>query len=173
MTNPAETHAEEEIPISVIRPRFAVEIRHSIEEVVDKITSGLKNQNLVRGKIDHHHILLFINDTDRHYWSPELSITFDEMEDGNVIRGVFGPRPAVWTMFVFFYSAIGFASLVVLMVAMSYYSLGKSLEILWLLPVLIIIFLSLYLVAYSGKKMGSDQLHILHEFVEATTGIKI
>ncbi len=174
MTDDKNVHPEQDIPLTVIRPRFAVEMRYSVEEIIDLIIRGLNQGDFpVKGKIDHHHVLLSIDESEKHYWSPELSITFDEMETGNVIRGVFGPRPAVWTMFVFFYAMIGFGALVVLMVAMSYYTLDKSLDVLWLLPILVVIFLSLYLVAHSGKKMGKEHLRILHTFMEDSTGLKI
>jgi len=102
-----------------------------------------------------------------------LQISFEDTEEGTLMRGLYGPRASVWTMFVFFYSLIGFAIIVVSIVGMSFLSLKKPATILWAIPILILVFLSLYLVSYSGKKMGYDQMVILHCFIEDSTGLDI
>ncbi len=75
-------------------------------------------------------------------------------------------------MFVFFYAVIGFAILVISIVGFSNLSLGNPGPILWFLPLLIIVFLSLYFVAHQGQKLGHDQMLLLHDFVEDSTGLK-
>ena len=40
-----------------------------------------------------------------------------------------------------------------------------------LVPVLLLVFLSLYLVSYFGQKIGKKQMIILHRFFEASTGL--
>ncbi len=110
---------------------------------------------------------------EQHYWSLQLQISFEETENGTMMRGLYGPRPAVWTMFVFFYAVIGFAVLIVSMLGLSFLTMDKPVTILWAVPVLVIVFFSLYLVAYSGKKMGYEQLVILHQFIEGCTEMDI
>ena len=83
-----------------------------------------------------------------------------------MIRGLFGPRPQVWTMFVLFYSTIGFAALIVLVFGLSYWSLGKSTLILWWVPVLAALYLTLYLVAYFGQRLGKVQMILLQKFID-------
>jgi cytochrome c-type biogenesis protein CcmH/NrfF len=51
--------------------------------------------------------------------------------------------------------------------------LGKSTTILWVVPLLVIVFGSLYFVAYSGQKLGYDQMVTLHHFLEKSTGLNI
>ncbi|HCD52523.1 MAG TPA: hypothetical protein DEQ34_08755 [Balneolaceae bacterium] len=111
--------------------------------------------------------------TEQHFWSPQLTITVEEDEEGTTIRGLYGPRPAVWTMFVFFYTFIGFALMIVIMVGLSLRSLGEPAGILWLVPILILVFLSLYLVAYFGQKLGHKQMTSLHRFIERCVGNEI
>lgn len=118
---------------------------------------------------------LQIPDKDRHYWSPQLSLMMEELEnkEGTLIRGLYGPAPAVWTMFVFFYALIGFALVVVLIIGFSRKSLGMEAPILWWVPVLLLVFLSLYLVSYFGQKLGHDQMETLHTFLEECLGLEI
>ncbi|MEJ2006204.1 MAG: hypothetical protein P8X57_14845, partial [Cyclobacteriaceae bacterium] len=52
---------------------------------------------------------------------------------------------------------------------MSYWTLGKSIMILWWVPVLAVLFLTLYLVAYFGQRLGRDQMTILDRFLKKVT----
>ena len=157
-----------------VRPRFNVETEMSAKRIAELIVSALKNNSAsCEGRANEHYASLYLPKSEQHYWSPRLTITFEEDENGTLMRGMYGPRPAVWTLFVFIYSAIAFAILMVAIVGMSYITINKSGAILWLIPVLILAFLSLYFVAYSGQKMGRDQMITLHDFLEEAIGIRI
>ena len=157
-----------------VRPRFHVETPFTIEELSERINIELKKEDATCGGwVNPHYAKLFIPSGDQHYWSPHLSVSFEEEEKGTMLRGLYGPRPAVWTMFIFFYAFIGFAILIIGILGSSYLSLGKSGAILWLIPVLCVIFLTLYLVSYFGQKLGHDQMVILHHFMEDCVGHEI
>ncbi len=170
MTNTSEDH----LSLQEIRPRFRVESSHSVADLTDKINVSLKKENAsCIGEVDSGHGTLFIPKKEQHYWSPQLTLTLENTDNGSLLRGMYGPRPTVWTMFIFFYFLIGLATSIVVVVGLSFISLGKSGTILWLAPVLILIFLSLYLVAHFGKKMGKSQIAVLHKFLEGSTGLSI
>jgi hypothetical protein len=157
-----------------IRPRFHVEVPYSIEELVERMNGCLKEDNATcKGWANLHYAKLFIPKADQHYWSPHLSVSYEESEQGTMVRGRYGPRPAVWTMFIFFYAFIGFAILMVAILGTSYLSLDKSGAILWWIPVLIVLFFSLYLVSFFGQKLGHGQMVTLHHFVENCLGQEI
>ncbi|MDN5204691.1 hypothetical protein QQ008_25090 [Fulvivirgaceae bacterium BMA10] len=170
MTEPEKDH----LPSYSIRPRFKIETAYSVEDLGEKIKMGLNQENApCKGQVYPGYSTLYLPREEQHYWSPQLTLTFEETENGSLLRGLYAPRPAVWTMFVFFYSAIGFAILLVAVIGLSYLSLGKSATLLWLIPVFVVLFLTLYLVAYFGQKMGRDQMITLHRFVEKSTGLTI
>jgi hypothetical protein len=151
-----------------IRPRFKLNTPYSLQEIIDRISNGIHRPDApCKARIVHDQIVLFFPSEEQHYWSPQLSLSIEEEEDGSLIRGFYGPRPAVWTMFVFFYSSIAFGILFIIIFGLSYISLGKSPDILWLVPLLLIIFLSLYRVSYQGQKMGADEMETLHRFLES------
>ncbi|MGI9545563.1 MAG: hypothetical protein ACR2MX_20035 [Cyclobacteriaceae bacterium] len=159
-------------PLHRVRPRFKVETSHSSEDLELKIKTALEEEDaLCIGRIRHGFATIQLPTEQQHYWSPQLNVTLEETENGTLIRGLYGPRPAVWTMFIFFYSIIGFATMIIAMVGLSNLTLDKSGAILWLVPVLVLTFLSLYLVAYFGKKMGHDQMVTLQKFMEESTGL--
>ena len=165
--------SEEHLSMNHIRPRFKIESPDTPDMVLDKIRQHLKEDTSCIGQTVSGFATLSLPQEEQHYWSPQLSITIEEHEQGSLLRGLYGPRPAVWTMFAFFYSFIGFAILMVTMVGASFLTIGRPGTILWLIPVLVAIFLSLFLVANYGKKLGRDQMRTLHTFIESCTGLDI
>ena len=168
MTSTTDHH----LPSYAVRPRFKIESTETMENISNKIKIALKAPNApCTGKMKPRFFTLHIPEEEQHYWSPQLTITLDETEQGCTIRGVYAPRPSVWTMFVFFYSIIAMAIFVISIVGVSYWSLQKESSIMWFVPVLGIVFLSLYLVAFFGQKMGHKQMEQLHQFFEKSTGL--
>ena len=167
---------ESHLPPFAIRPRFQAELPMTQELVVKKIKKGLsKPTSQCTGMATNGFATLRIPEQDRHYWSPQLSLMMEDMEEkeGTLLRGLYGPAPAVWTMFVFFYALIGFAVVVLLVIGFSRLSLDMSAAILWWVPVLLVILLSLYLVSFFGQKLGHDQMETLHTFLENSLGLEI
>lgn len=168
MTNSSEEH----LPAYNVRPRFKVSTTQTVENISEKVKKALKMKGApCTAQMKPRFITLLIPEKDQHYWSPQLTITMEEEEEGCTIRGVYSPRPTVWTMFVFFYAIIGLAIFVIGVVGWSFWSLGKPATILWWTPVLGVTFFSLYLAAYFGQKLGHDQMTTLHRFFEESTGI--
>jgi len=159
---------------SPVRPRFHAHCNLSPDELIDRINAKLREEKSpCTGKVITGYATILIPEEDQHYWSPQLSLTIEEIPGGSHLRGLYGPRPAVWTMFMFLYSCIGFAAFMITMIGLSFLTLGKSVTILWWVPVLILLFLSLYLVAGIGKRLGQRQIKIIHAFIEDCTGLKI
>ena len=153
-----------------IRPRF----KHHISSTPEKFQNHFKHQleketATVIGFVNNSFGTIHLPINQQHYWSPQLSFTFEVSEETKeeiIIRGLYGPRPSVWTMFLFFYALITFAILIIAIIGLSYWSLGKSMLILWWIPILLIIYTSLFLVAYSGQKLGHQQMETLNDFFE-------
>lgn len=157
-----------------VRPRFRITVPYAKEELTQRIKQGLNQPNPpCRGEAGHGYVSLVLPTEELHYWSPQLSLSAQETDEGTILRGMYTPKPSVWMMFVFFYAALGFGTLVISIVGFSNWSLGKDATLLWLVPVLLAAFLSLYLVAYFGKKTGYEQMVTLHHFIEECIGQKI
>ncbi|NNK79982.1 MAG: hypothetical protein HKO93_00665, partial [Flavobacteriales bacterium] len=111
---------EGRIPLTHIRPRFKVVADISAEELCERLKEGLRKHNSqVVGEAHKRYANIKIPKYDLHYWSPQLTLTMEESEDKVIVRGLFGPRPAVWTMIMFFYAFIGFAITVIGVIGMS------------------------------------------------------
>ncbi|HFA47883.1 MAG TPA: hypothetical protein ENJ95_02555 [Bacteroidetes bacterium] len=167
---------ESHLPPFRIRPRFQVELPMCTEDISKKIKQCLADENAkCTGVTMPGFAKLKIPREDRHYWSPQLSISVEKKEDevGCTLYGLYGPAPTVWTMFVFFYVIIGFALLAVSIMGYTNYTLGRPSGILWLVPVLLAVLLSVFLVSYFGQRLGHDQMERLHNFLEDCLGREI
>lgn len=157
-----------EKPEFQIRPRFTLTSKASIESICARYkTILLTKQAPFQGKVRHGYISIVPSIEHQHYWSPHLSVTVEEDEDDptiTLLKGLYGPSPAVWTMFVFFYAIIAVATVIIAVIGFASMSIGESYSILWALPVLIILFLSLYLTSYFGQLKGHSQIEIIDEF---------
>lgn len=121
-------------------------------------------------------IVVNIHPKEVHFWSPQLSISFEaDDEDGSftIIRGLYGPNPTVWAFFFYGYVALGILATFLGMYGFSLYSLGHDAKILWALPVLAVVALALYFVAQFGQKIGAEQMFTLHHFFEDSVGHRI
>ena len=120
-----------------IRPRFIQIISAPPAKVEERMKMQLKEPNIACvGRVIPGFIVIKIPQAERHYWSPQLSLSLEEHEDGTHVRGLYGPNPTVWAMFTFGYSALGLIALFIAIIGSSKISLGLEAPILWALPVL-------------------------------------
>jgi hypothetical protein len=147
------------------------------EEVGQLVQKHLEELNCgCSANILPNFIVLNIRAQDQHFWSPQLSISFEPDEENpefTVIRGLYGPNPTVWALFTYGYAALGILGTFLGMYGFSQYSLGQPSAILWSLPVLAILALVLYIVAQFGQKVGAEQMFTLHHFFEDSIGHRI
>ncbi len=127
----------------------------------------------ITGKIVGHHVILDIVGAEVHYWSPQLNFRVEEDEDNPgraLIAGLIGPRPAVWTLFMFVYFSIGVAGFFITSYGISRYMVGESTLAVYGLPVAAIIMLTAYQAGQFGERLGADQVEMLKHFVREAVG---
>lgn len=150
-----------------IRPRFQEVLPASPEVILERLQKRLEQAtDGVYGYVADHHVVLKVPQEAQHFWSPQLALEVEEHEDGALVRGLYGPNPTVWLMFIFFYAIIGFACTIILIMGLSEWNLGLPGRILWLLPVALFIFAMVWLSARAGQRLGREQMHLLHDFFE-------
>jgi hypothetical protein len=132
--------------------------------------AGKDSAESIRASIIDHHIILKVPTAERHYWSPQLSLELEAHHGGTLIRGLFGPKPAVWTMFMFLYAAVGFFTLMGLIFGLSQMMIDQTPWALWSFPAGVGIILIIYMVARAGRAIGSEQMHMLHRHYQAIVG---
>lgn len=143
----------------------------SAAEVIQRIKDGLKAcKSGCQGTTAVRYAIITVQERERHFWSPHLTITIEDQEGGSLVRGLYSPAPMAWTMFVFFYTVVGFSTLGALLYGLSCWSLDKPTMAFWWVLGLMLLLFSIYLVSYSGQKVGRKQLGQLHKFIEECLG---
>jgi hypothetical protein len=157
-----------------VRPKFKILSKLSIENIIEKLEKDLDTtNNPVEGKVFKSHGLFRIKPEDQHYWSPQLNVSFEETPDGVLIRGMYGPHPTVWAIFLFGYAILGLALFFVALIGLVRYNLNLSSTILWGVPPILGLLILLYFLAQTGQKIGVEQTFTLHNFFEDALEEKI
>lgn len=149
-----------------IRPRWSRDLTIEKETIMTQFKTNLESDEELVASTWEHHIILKIPHEKQHFWSPQMTVSFEQLEDDTTtrVRGLCGPRPTVWMMFVFFYFLLGFIGTMVMIMGFSQMNLGLSAGILWLLPAIGFLLLMVYLTARAGQKMAKDEMEILYGF---------
>ena len=159
----------------LLKPRFQLEFDESQEEILEKFKDKFATGNCAYcSKIVNHHIVIDVPEKEDHFWSPQLNIEVEKDEEGStIVRGLFGPKPQVWTFFMFIHFAVAVAFMVFLVMAYTRWSLKQD----YMFPLIICIALPIFwIVLYSlgqlGKKKGYQQMVELDDFMMKTLGKK-
>ncbi len=154
-----------------LRPRFTLTFNESSTEVLNRFKNSLKNTDCKYcSKITGNHIIIDVPTTENYFWSPQLNIEIEKVgKTKTIVKGLFGPKPQVWTFFMFIHFAVAVAFIGFSVIAyvkwtlkMDYYF---SLVVVIVLPIFWFI---LYFLGRIGKKAGRKQMEELYRFMLET-----
>ena len=154
----------------VLRPRFKFEKNQNNEYLLGLFDKAKKEQdNFIVSRIDNH-VFLKLPKNKQHFWSPQLHLEIDEIdENSSTIRGLFGPNPTVWTMFMFFHFIVAGLFIGFGVWAYTNWALKTSYALqISLMFFMVIIWIALYVIGQMGKKAGMEEMHLLHGFMRDT-----
>ena len=155
----------------LLKPRFKIESNQTVTEILSKFEENIaKDTCKYCSKISGNHIFLDIPENENHFWSPQLQVEITKDETNKtIIKGILGPKPQVWTLFMFFHFVIAVLFIVFFVWFYVNWSLEKNTNLqvtmLGVLPVLSIL---LYFFGQSGKKLGYKQMVELDDFLMKT-----
>lgn len=156
-----------------IRPRFKLGTPEKKEDVMQLIFEASKDDESVAATIFSRFIKIRIPIEKRHYWSPVISLSFEQEEDRTLIRAHIGPSEKVWGLFTFFYAAVGILGLFASLWAYMQWTLNNNKQILIVIPVSILILVSIFFTSQFGQKKGSLQMiHLLRFLRKSIDNIK-
>ena len=158
--------------IRKIRPRFKIETPVSITAIKERLQNKLNDPRVpFTGTIASNYVIINIPEEQSHFWSPRLTLDCEENGNKTIIKGMFGPRPVVWMMFMGFYLAAMFLMFVGLMWGGAQWSLGMKPTGLIFSAIGAVIFILAYISALFGQKLSEKQMHDLRDFLEDTLRI--
>lgn len=158
-----------------IRPRFQQVVSLPREEIQERLAESLKRPGSRCTILNFPGFLTIrIPDEDRHFWSPRLTLSFDENDSGEtVITGIYGPNANVWGIFFYSYLCIGFLGVISLVMGISQWAIGKPPSWLWLAGVALFGLIGIYLVAQFGQKLGVQDTFRIHQAYESAVGEEV
>jgi hypothetical protein len=125
-------------------------------------------------RIVDEHIFLDILNKDNHFWSPHLHLEIVTEEDKKTkVKGLFGPKPGVWTFFMFLHFVVATAFIGFAIWAY----VGSKMEETNVFPIVMmvvlpIVWILLYLFGRLGKDFGRSQIVKMQVFLIELLEIK-
>lgn len=154
----------------VLRPRFQIELEQDRVSALNQLEATKYSQKkFIISRVDNH-VFISLPKQEQHFWSPQLHLEIIENNNhGSLLKGLFGPNPTVWTMFMFFHFAV--AGLFIAFGIWAYSN--KALDIdyklqLVLMALMVVCWLVLYFAGSMGKKAGHKEMHELYNFMNET-----
>lgn len=156
-----------------LRPRFEKVVPKSVLAITDT-AKNLKNSlkpNFIINTLDEH-IWIYIGKENKKVYSPHLHLELEELENGDTkAKGLYGPEPGLWTMFIFLHFAVAGIFIIFAVFAYSNMSLGQPSGIhITIMVLMIIAWFSLYFTARSNRKKGMPQAYELEKVMEEMLG---
>lgn len=151
-----------------LRPRFSFDIQGNANNVVEKMRKFLnKTEKKYKSKIVDQHIFIDVPDKEAHFWSPQLHIEIvEKSENEATVKGLFGPKPQVWTLFMFLHFIVGGAFITFVSMLYIKYSLGESLVFPLVMTIALpIVWVLLYVFGRLGRDTGKKQMKDLHRLL--------
>jgi hypothetical protein len=151
-----------------LRPRFELfsaipldNLKERFNEAKDKLEPDFKI------KVIGNYIYLGIGLVARKNWSPNLQLELEAYEDGRThIRGVFGPDPVLWTLFMFLHFVVAGIFLIFGVIAYSKYNLNEPcLFDLVIMFIMTNIWFLLYYIARYNRSRGLQQAESLEKIM--------
>lgn len=151
-----------------LRPRFSLEINYDYEFLLNLFRSASENNNSkMIIKIVDGHIFIKIPKEKEHFWSPQLHLeVIKNTKKTAILKGLFGPKPQVWTLFIFIHFLLITAFLGFLILLYTRITLEEDIFFpSAMLIVIPFIWVLLYFLGKIGKDTGRKQMKELHEFM--------
>jgi len=152
----------------LLKPRFKIEKREDKAIIIKKFSDEFDHggSNFL-GKIVDHHIIIDVHKETAHFWSPQLHVEVEEGEKGGtLIKGLYGPKPQIWSLFMFMHFGVALAFMVFLVLAYTRWSLDQDYSFALMMCIIMpILWFFLYFIGRLGRKKGAEQIHQIDAFL--------
>lgn len=150
----------------VLRPRFSLEAKEEPEQLLTSFKDiGKDTKDFVVSRVDDHVFIRFPKHKQT-FWTPQLHLEIYKIESQpTIIKGLYGPNPTVWTLFMFLHFLVATLFIGAIMWMYANISLNAS----YVLPLitmitLFILWFVLYFLGRLGKRKGKSEMLLLRNF---------
>ena len=151
-----------------LRPRFEFVTPLAPEVALRRLRETLSAPEAAcRGDVFRGHAVLHVPAEAQRIWSPFLSLDFEWHPDGTQIRGLYGPKPSVWSLFIAAYAVCTFLAVFALAYGAAQWSLDRTPWAFAVLPAAAVGGLVVYGFARYGQHRGRAQMDHLRDVLDA------
>ena len=156
----------------ILRPRFRMEFNQSNSEILRrfKIAKETRRDFLVQ-LVDDHVFIKFPKEK-QNFWTPQLHLEVIFIDqDKCTLHGLFGPRPAIWTLFMFLHFVV--AGLFIGFAIWTYvnWKLDADFTLQLFGTIMMVLFWwVLYFAGRLGRHAGKGEMVQLHNFLYEIVG---
>lgn len=140
------------------------------DEFSKKLKIHFKNHNkTLGGYVNREVSVIRLRQDKEKYWAPQLQIRVEENEEipGSIqIRGLFGPRPSIWTLFMFSYGLGGAVLLTTGIYGWIELALGIGNFWVWTNLLGLLLMVGPYVSAKIGQNIAKGHMNVLRTFIE-------
>lgn len=158
----------------LLKPRFKMELEEDEKVILEKFKNNLENKDCKYcSTIVGHHVIIDVPAEEENFWSPQMHVEIEKKNNKTIVKGVLGPKPKVWTFFMFLHFAVALAFIVFFVMFYTKWSLNQDYTFVMIMCIIMpIIWIVLYFVGQLGKKFGYNQMVELHDFLMKTVTVK-
>ena len=153
------------------RPRFKVYTKASKIELIKTIKNHLAlNNKEIGGYANQEFAMVRLRKDKQKYWAPQLQIRWEDDEENKeliVVRGIIGPRPNIWTMFMFFYGLSGALLITLGTYAVSEYYVTGASNWIWSIPFALLLALGTFIASKIGQQISKEHLIEIYKFINS------
>lgn len=154
----------------VLRPRFKEDIPFHHEVILKHFaTKNKDNSPFIITQIDDH-VFIKYPKQQQEFWTPELHLEINHKDEQTAeLRGLYGPSPTVWTLFMFLHFLVGTSFLIFGVWAYSNWRLTDDYYIqLMVCALMVIAWFVLYAAGRIGKTVSKKEMYELKNFMDTT-----
>lgn len=151
----------------LLKPRFKLKFRAPKAAIIEQFSKELSKDDCIYGsKIVDHHIVIDVPTSEEHFWSPQLHVEIETEGEVTIVKGILGPKPKIWTFFMFLHFIVATAFFVFFVIFYSKWSLDQDYTFYMMMCLLMpVIWIALYLFGQLGKRFGYKQMVGLHNLL--------
>ncbi|MBX2827934.1 MAG: GTP-binding protein [Flavobacteriaceae bacterium] len=152
----------------VLRPRFKIELDCAKELALSWFEEARQQPSPFVVHCIDDHVFIKVPKEKQHFWSPQLDLEITSFEkDHCTLHGLFGPKPSVWTLFMFIHFLVATLFIGIAIWAYTQISLGEPYAVqLTVMGLLILLWFVLYFAGRMGKATGQDEMLELYQFMQ-------
>ena len=154
-----------------LRPRFEAVAPCGPDEAARRLRAALARPGAgFRGGVYGAHALVHVPAAEERVWSPFLSLDIYGRPGETRVRGLFGPKPSVWTLFVAAYGVCACVAFFAGGFGWAQWGLGQTPWALAGLPAAAAGALVVFGLAQYGRRRGQAQMAALRAFLDGALG---